>query len=263
MRSVIAFAVLFCAVMSLKAVAALEGSFEAQDMDLVLKLSDGRVLRGETLSGMTLVVGKGERDTEIRIDGVALEAHVKELPITFYRMSVKDRETGVYRELCERDPDGERAAFAYPDGARGFSLTCTSGAEGKCILLGYFPWKDSAGVPMSDLHRACIHMMRADYGGDNKPTARNGTPINIIDRFGIQNPGHVASMEFEAAWGPDGAICVAHPRVADNVTFEQLAERYPQLRGRLGPHVCYEQVMRSDPRALIFNESVLTWRTRK
>lgn len=232
-------------------------------MDLVLTLDDGRVLRAQALAGIVLTVGEGSNEAEIRIDGVLHETRVKELPITFYRMSVKDRATGHYKPLCEMDAEGDRAAFAYPDGADGFSLTCTSGAEGKCILLGYFPWENRADVSMRDLNRACIHMMRADYGGDDRPSARNGTKINIIDRFGIQDPGPISWMAFEAAWGPDGAVCVSHPRIADNVTLDELAERYPHLRGRLGPHVCYEQAMRSDPRALLFNESVLTWRTRK
>jgi hypothetical protein len=68
-------------------------------------------------------------------------------------------------------------------------------------------------------------------------------------------------MEFEAAWGPEGAICVAHPRIADNITLEQLAERYPRLKGRLGPEACNEEAMRADSRALIFNQSVVTDRT--
>lgn len=232
-------------------------------MDLVLKLSDGRALRGASLVGMTLVIGGKSGDSEIRIDDIAHETHLRGVQATFYRMSVKDRETGAYKSLCEPDPDGERAAFAYPDQSGGFSLTCTSGAEGKCILFGYFPWEKRDNVPMRDLHRACIHMMRADYGGDNHPTAKNGTKINIIDRFGIQDPGPVSWMAFEAAWGPDGAVCVAHPRIADNVTLEEIAQRYPHLKDHLGPHVCYEEKMRADPRALIFNESVLTWRGKK
>jgi hypothetical protein len=246
-----------------KPVRALEGSFHVNGLDLILRLDDGRVLKGRDLIGMTLIMGEAFDDAEIRIDGVVHEGQVRGLPATFYRMSIKDRDTGAYRDLCERDPDGERAAFAYSNDAGRFALTCTSGAEGKCILFGYFPWQDSPTAPMRDLHRACTHMLRADYGGDNSPSARDGTAINVFDRFGIQNPGHATGMEFEAAWGPNGAICVAHPRVADNVTLEELAQRYPQLKGRLGPQACYEQIMRSDTRAVLFNESVVTWRRKK
>ncbi|WP_134497710.1 ADYC domain-containing protein [Microvirga pakistanensis] len=100
--------------------------------------------------------------------------------------------------------------------------------------------------------------LRVDYGGDDRPSTRNGTLVNLYDRFGIQEPGAAAGMTFEAAWGPDGAVCVAHPRIPGNVTLEQLAERYPRLKDRLGPQACTEEAIRADPRALIFNQSVVT-----
>jgi hypothetical protein len=39
------------------------------------------------------------------------------------------------------------------------------------------------------------------------------------------------------------------------VTLDDLARRYPHLRGRLGPENCTQEGMRNDPRALILNES--------
>lgn len=182
---------------------ALEGRFALDGLDLVLQLDDGRALHGEDLAGLTLVIANTSGETEIRIDGIAHESRLVGRPITFYRMSVKDRD-GAFGPLCDVDPDGERAAFAFPDGAGGFSLTCTSGAEGKCILFGYLPWETREGIPLRDLHRACIHMLRADYGGDNRSTTRNGMKVNLYDRFGIQNPGHAPGMAFEAAWGRKG-----------------------------------------------------------
>ena len=130
-------------------------------------------------------------------------------------------------------------------------------------MFGYHPWEKRDGVPMRDLHRACMHMLRADYGGDDRPTTRNGIKINLYDRFGIQSVDPAPGMRFEAAWGPDGAVCVAHPRIADNVTLEELASRFPRLRGRLGPQACYEDAVRSDPAALIFNQSTVTWRSKE
>ena len=41
-------------------------------------------------------------------------------------------------------------------------------------------------------------------------------------------------MTLEAAFGPDGAVCVAHPRLADLASFDGLARGYPRLRGHLG-----------------------------
>nr|WP_246389315.1 ADYC domain-containing protein [Microvirga mediterraneensis] len=240
-----------------------EGRFALEDLDLLLRLNDGTVLRGNAMIGLTFIMGTGSGEIQIRIDDIIREGQLANRGITFYRMSVKDPVTGAAQSLCEADPDGEHAAFAFPDGAGGFSITCTSGAEGKCILFGYLPWETRDGVSLRDLHRACIHMLRADYGGDDHPTTRNGTAVNVYDRLGIQHPDPAPGMAFEAAWGPDGAICVSHTRIADNISLEELAERYPRLRGRLGPSACSEEAMRAEPRAMLFNQSVLTWRRDK
>jgi hypothetical protein len=67
---------------------------------------------------------------------------------------------------------------------------------------------------MRDLLQACIYLLRADYGGDDRPSTRNGTLINLYDRFGIQDPGAAAGMEFEAAWGrtePSASLIRAFP----------------------------------------------------
>jgi len=241
-------------------VSALEGRIRLEDTELVLRLDDGRVLRRNDLTGVRLILGTGQQDLEVRIDGFEEDTSILRAPLPLYRMSARQPDGGS-TDLCHPDPDGRRAAFAFPDGKGGFNLTCTSGAEGKCVLFGYRPWESRAGVPMGDLLRACIHLLRADYGGDDRPSTRNGTVVNLYDRFGIQDPGAADGMEFEAAWGPEGAVCVAHPRIPDNVTLAQLAERYPRLRDRLGPEACTEEAMRADPRALIFNQSVATQRT--
>ncbi len=240
---------------------ALETQIAVDGSELVVTLEDGRVLRREGLIGLKLVVASDDRDIQARIDGIEEDRTVPEEPLTLYRLSTRDPKTGETGDMCQPDPQGRRAVLVYPDGAGGFTLTCTSGAEGKCIVLGYRPWQDRQGIPMRDLHRACIHMIRADYGGDDRPTTRDGTLVNIYDRFGILDPDPKAGTTFEAAWGPDGAICVAHPRIPDNVSLEQLAERYPRLRGRLGPQACSAEAARSDPQALLFNESLLVPRS--
>jgi hypothetical protein len=53
----------------------------------------------------------------------------------------------------------------------------------------------------------------------------------------------------------DGAICVAHPRIPENISLEELGARYPRLRGSLGPAACTEEGAIRDPRALLFNRS--------
>jgi hypothetical protein len=238
-------------------VLALEGQIRLEETELVLRLDDGRVLRRDGLVGLKLILGSDRRDVEVRIEGFEEDRTVLRAPLPLYRMSVRQAD-GAAEDLCRADPSGRHAAIAFPDGKGGFTLTCTSGAEGKCILFGYRPWETREGVPMRELLQACIHLLRADYGGDDRPSTRSGTLVNLYDRFGIQDPGAAPGMAFEAAWGPEGAICVAHPRIPDTVTLERLAERHPRLKGRLGPQDCNEEAMRADSRALIFNHSVET-----
>ena len=76
--------------------------------------------------------------------------------------------------------------------------------------------------------------------------------IDISDRLGIQRPGDDPpdhALVFEAAWGPDGAVCVRRTRIPELLTTNDLAERYPQLAYRIGPD-CNEAVG-----ALLWNRS--------
>ena len=98
-------------------------------------------------------------------------------------------------------------------------------------------------------------MARADYGGDGRATTRDGTLIDMYDRFGIQTPDRTMPVSLEAGWGVDGAVCVAHPRIAENVSLNELGERYSRLKPRLGPAACTEESAMRDPRALPFNRS--------
>jgi hypothetical protein len=52
-----------------------------------------------------------------------------------------------------------------------------------------------------------------------------------------------------------GAICVAHPRIPENITLDELSRRYPGLAPRLGPEKCTEDAAMADPAALTFNRS--------
>jgi hypothetical protein len=79
--------------------------------------------------------------------------------------------------------------------------------------------------------------------------------IDPFDRLGIQRRerdpgGH--NLEFEAAWGPDGAICVRRTRIPELLSTDELAQRYPHLADRVGPD-CSEAV-----EALIWNRSLAT-----
>ncbi|MGO4572771.1 ADYC domain-containing protein [Microvirga sp. 2TAF3] len=236
----------------------LGGRLQAEGPEFVLRLDDGRVLRREMLVGLRLMLATSTGDRQVRIDGLEEDASAAGGPLLLYRLSIQSP-GHASEDFCRPDIKGRRAGFPVPDGAGGFNLTCTSGAEGKCILMGYRPWEARDGVPMRDLFRACIHMIRADYGGDDRPTTRDGMSIDVYDRFGIQAPASMSdTMAFEAGWSPAGAVCVAHPRIPDHITLAQLAERYPQLSGHLGPQACSDETARADPQALLFNRSAAT-----
>jgi hypothetical protein len=121
------------------------------------------------------------------------------------------------------------------DDQRGVQLVCSSGAIAKCVRWGYPPPEPGAEARRA-LHDACVRMVRADYGGTGETATRDGTLIQFCDRAGVHPCPDQG--ELEAAWAPDGATCVARPRIPEIVTLSQLAERYPRLRGHLGPETC-------------------------
>jgi hypothetical protein len=85
-------------------------------------------------------------------------------------------------------------------------------------------------------------------------TTRDGTPIDVWDRIGLQNPDRSAKLRFEAAWSPRGAVCVARTRIPDNVTLDDLARSCPErLAGRTGA-ACTEETAVGDD-VLILNGS--------
>jgi ADYC domain len=233
----------------------LSGQLQTEDAEFVLRLEDGRALRREALIGLTLRLTSQQGEMEVRIVEVDEDATATGGAVPLYRLSTRSPGQERSDDLCQPDARGRRAGFPMPDGSGGFSFTCTSGAEAKCVLMGYRPGEKRENVPLRELHQACVHMFRADYGGDDRPTTRNGTSIDLYDRFGIQHADMADGMRFEAGWGAKGAICVAHPRIAENITLEELAERYPRLAGHLGPQACSEEAARVDPQALLFNRS--------
>jgi hypothetical protein len=205
--------------------------------------------------GATLSIAVAGTKVEITIRSVEQDRDAVGGRVLLHDFVVKD-EAGRPVDLCAPDAHGRSVGFPVPDRQGGFELTCTSGAVGKCIRWGYRPWEEQpGGPPLTALHEACVHMARADYGGDGRASTSDGTMIYWCDRFGIHPCGEDVPAAFEAAWGREGAICVARPRIADNVSLEQLAERYPRLQPHLGPARCSEDIAMRDPRALLFNGS--------
>lgn len=77
-------------------------------------------------------------------------------------------------------------------------------------------------------------MIRADYAGDGSATTRNGQPINIYDKLGIQSRSNAKAYEFEAGWTDVGAVGVRHVRVKENATLAGIAAHSPRLAGSVG-----------------------------
>jgi hypothetical protein len=200
----------------------------------------------------------------VRIDKVVADARDKDGEVWLYDLSLRDEKTSSWNDVCGPDPDGKHYAFPLRGkwdntGHRisddGVTLACTGGALGKCVRFGYKPWKTTKdGNSLLRYHEACVHLVRADYCGNDSATTETGTPIDLFDSVGIQPPEQ-DGMKFEAAWNEHGAICVAHPRIPKNTTLENLARSCPRLVGHLGEQACEEKSMINSSEAILFNRS--------
>ena len=159
-------------------------------------------------------------------------------------MIFKSRRVAAGSRPANADPKGRRLGFpiagrsngkgSFDPSAPGFEIACTSGAFGKCLLFGYHPWKTGTGVPMERLYQSCIRMVRADYCGDGRSWTRNGMSIDIFDRFGVQKADNPTNMTLEAAWSPEGAVCIHHARVPSVGTLGAVLAACPRLAAHAG-----------------------------
>lgn len=223
--------------------------------DLRVLLSDGRILHGHDLIGGTLdQVAPDGRLVRLQVRDAFADPRSPAGDVWLFDLRVAQPD-GTTEPLCEPDPDGRRLAMPRPDGKGGYSLTCTAGAIGKCIRWGYRPWATSPrGEPLAPLHAACVRLVRADYAGNDHGRTRTGTPIDLWDALGIQQPEVRDALPFEAGWTPDGAVCVAHPRVPENGDLDAIVAEQPRLAGRTGPVACTETAAR-EAGAILFNRS--------
>jgi ADYC domain len=228
----------------------------------VLRQPDGSELRGAQLVGAELDLAGG---VTVRIDAVRPDPGDKSGETLLHALSTRGAD-GAWVPLCDADREGKREGFPVPGrwdeagryhadaSASHFALTCTSGAQAKCVRFGYKPWKAAPdGTPMAAMYEACVHMTRADYCGDGVATTRDGTQIDIFDRHGVQRPESPAEFRFEAGWSPTGAVCVNHTRIPDNITLDQLAQRCPRLAAALGTSCTEESAAKLG--AVLFNRS--------
>jgi ADYC domain len=241
------------------------GHIQAEGTEFRVTLPSGRVLSGAQLVGTVLTItGSDGEQQQVRIDAIEPDPTDPDGDVWLHTLSVQDPDTKKWGNLCAPGPDG--VAKGFPLGGRwtkdgrhvpdenALALICTGGAIGKCVRWGYKPWRrGSGGEALWEYHQACVRMVRADYGGDGTGHTRDGTPIDVFDRMGMLKPApDPGRLSFEAAWGPDGAICVRKPRIAELASLQELEQRYPALRGHTGD-VCHED--RNEAGALILNRS--------
>lgn len=75
----------------------------------------------------------------------------------------------------------------------------------------------------------------------------------MYDDRGIQRSEDEPAMEFEAGWTAQGAACVRHVRVRENISLESLVAACPRLAGRVGPSCTEDAARRLGAR--LFNRS--------
>jgi hypothetical protein len=211
-------------------------SLTVEGSAFVLKMADGRVLRGTELAGATVYLAVGGNEAApLKLASIVADEDYPD--ILHHDFQTPDGQGG-WKPACEPDASGERWGFpvALPEGHPGrdntITLTCASGAVGKCARFGYRPWaQDPQGEDLMPLHAACVRMVRADYCGDGEAYTKNGTTIDTYDDLGIQTRGLAddARYAFEAGWTGQGAVCVNHTRWSDLLSREQLLAQCPSL----------------------------------
>ncbi len=174
-----------------------------------------------------------------------------------------------FEPLCQADPRGDTSMLMFSgyldadlryvsDPAR-FSMSCVSGVEAKCLRWGYHPWRNApiGGEKLAAHFESCIRMARADYCGNNQATTRDGTSIDLYDRVGVQQrTPDLPTYEFEAGWGPQGALCVHHSRIPENLKVADLPALCPRLADAPNGAPC-DEAWAEQQGALMMNRSVV------
>ena len=235
-------------------------SLSVEGSGFVLKLADGRVLRGTELAGATVYLAmEGNAVAPVKLASIVPDP--ERLDILRHDFQAQDAQ-GAWVPACQPNADGERWGFpvSLPEGHPGregdITISCASGAVVKCARWGYPTWgKGPKGEDLVPLHAACVHMVRADYCGDGVAHTKDGTSIDYWDDFGMSKRGAEddRAFVFESGWSPQGAVCVNHTRWSDLLTREDLQAQCPRLAAM---PLCSEASARAAG-ALLFNASRL------
>lgn len=230
--------------------------FGVERGDFRADLADGRVLRGTDLVGAELRILQNGRLLTLRIESAEAETRPHAQDVWLFHLTFAGAD-GARHDYCLPDPEGRSRAIPYPkaDEPQGFAITCSAGAIGKCLRFGYRPWAQAPdGRSLAPYFPACVNMVRAAYGTPERGWTRNGMRIDFWDDAGLHAPGDDPELVFEAGWRPEGAVCVAHTRVAEHGSVVDVVREAPRLAHHSGPERCDEGKARRAG-AIIFNRS--------
>jgi hypothetical protein len=185
-----------------------------------LTTADGRVLTSPDLVGAVLdAVDEMGRTVTVRIDSATRDPSDPSGDIWFHHFSALDAVTHAWREFCTPAADGTVAGMPlvgrwtadrrHLQAPHSFTLTCTSGAAGKCIRFGYKPWRESQGESLWDYHQACVRMIRADRGGwlrrDSVSVPLSGSSAGWVHSGPLSGP-HAGRALARPKWDPATAV---------------------------------------------------------
>ncbi len=237
-----------------------KNSFSSQQEIAQYKYSPG--------TEFTIINSKGTK-INLQIRDVELDPEDPEQEIYLYQVFYKVEGNEEWRSLCQpayNDKVGRAVILSslwdkktkdFLGSNNSLPFYCTSGNVGKCLRMGYKPWKEVNGQSLQDYYQACIRMMKADYCGDGTPHTRNGIRVEVYDVLGIQNRIDVPELTFEAAWNKDGAVCLNKTRLGHKLT-DVCQECPDKLAGRInedGSCSTAKEALSNFEDILIFNES--------
>lgn len=219
------------------------------DTDLEHRLTGGMPAAGEQLIAVSVagwelpltIAGEEERDG-LRHLRVALADGTNPC-------GSPDAEGLIVPGVWNLETGARQDAMQVGDRELRYTFSCAQGVIAKCVAWGYDP-----NVQGTDVHQTCTRLARADYCGDGVATTENGTEIDVYDGLGILEPD--GGKDFEAGWGPDGAVCVSHPRYLDVVEGE--GPVYPKCWDAL-PR-CEDLASAEEHGALLVNASIMQQR---
>lgn len=228
------------------------------------------LLKGKDLKGAQITgVDEQGQKLDFQIRDVELDPEDPEKETYLYTVFYLDTSASEWKNLCK--PDAKNIAKAislsgrwdetgtHIESSNVVTFACTSGVNAKCVRWGYKPWKKVQGKSLQDFHQACTRMARADYCGNGKAHTREGTPIYIYDVLDIQKKVPERKMVFEAAWGPNGATYINHPRWFE--TLSEIRKECPEkLKGRINDSNRFTTAQKAKqnwPDSLLFNDSLV------